>query len=338
MIFFVDNDGTIIKNLPSPVYQGAANTNTIYLIAPFASGLTASVAFQLPNGIVTKAKPMTQQNSLQGIINKETGEEYSGWTYAIPSEITEYYGTVTAQFYFYTETDGMITATSATSFQVAKGVPAVLPDEPSADVYEQILSVIASLQKQLNNGAFAARAIYAWNSEYTYGANEITYYAGLGTYGAIVASLKAGNLNHVPYMGGTINAEWWKEIVNCNNTEDKSSEAELFNSILLNENGDLNDCVPQNAGQLQSWYSNSNAISNSLQNTPEENFNRTFYIQVLKTRQEGSGAMQILQTLYDAEGNIFNRTIERSGNTEVIGAWKNIRAASYNEFYEELTV
>lgn len=156
MIFFVDNDGTIIKNLPSPVYQGAANTNTIYLIAPFASGLTASVAFQLPNGIVTEAKPMTQQNSLQGIINKETGEEYSGWTYAIPSEITEYYGTVTAQFYFYTEVDGMITATSATSFQVAKGVPAVLPDEPSADVYEQILSVIASLQKQLNNGAFAA--------------------------------------------------------------------------------------------------------------------------------------------------------------------------------------
>ena len=219
MIFFVDNDGTIIKNLPSPVYQGAANTNTIYLIAPFASGLTASVAFQLPNGIVTEAKPMTQQNSLQGIINKETGEEYSGWTYAIPSEITEYYGTVTAQFYFYTETDGMITATSATSFQVAKGVPAVLPDEPSADVYEQILSVIASLQKQLNNGAFAARAIYAWNSEYTYGANEITFYP-VGEFGAFVKSIRTNNKEE-PYIDGKLNSEYWEEVVSF----DEISEA-----------------------------------------------------------------------------------------------------------------
>lgn len=219
MIFFVDNDGTIIKNLPSPVYQGAANTNTIYLIAPFASGLTASVAFQLPNGIVVPAEPMTQQNSLQGIINKETGEEYSGWTYAIPSEITEYYGTVTAQFYFYTEVDGMITATSATSFQVAKGVPAVLPDEPSADVYEQILSVIASLQKQLNNGAFAARAIYAWNSAYTYGANEITFYP-VGEFGAFVKSIRTNNKEE-PYIDGKLNSEYWEEVVSF----DEISEA-----------------------------------------------------------------------------------------------------------------
>ena len=219
MIFFVDNDGTIIKSLPSPVYQGAANTNTIYLIAPFASNLEASVAFQLPNGIVPKAKPMTKQNSLQGIINKETGEEYSGWTYAIPSEITEYYGTVTAQFYFYTETDGMITATSATSFQVAKGVPAVLPDEPSADVYEQILSVIASLQKQLNNGAFAARAIYAWNSAYTYGANEITFYP-VGEFGAFVKSIRTNNTEE-PYIDGKLNSEYWEEVVSF----DEISEA-----------------------------------------------------------------------------------------------------------------
>lgn len=219
MIFFVDNDGTIIKSLPSPVYQGAANTNTIYLVAPFASNLAASVAFQLPNGIVTAAKPMTQQNSLQGIINKETGEEYSGWTYAIPSEITEYYGTVTAQFYFYTETDGMITATSATSFQVAKGVPAVLPDEPSADVYEQILSVIASLQKQLNNGAFAARAIYAWNSAYTYGANEITFYP-VGEFGAFVKSIRTNNTEE-PYIDGKLNSEYWEEVVSF----DEISEA-----------------------------------------------------------------------------------------------------------------
>ena len=124
----------------------------------------------------------------------------------------------------------------------------------------------------------------------------------------------------------------WQSILDAPTTMQK------VDAVLLKFGDDLNQCVGSLAGKIQFWYCNSNAISISLQNTPEENFNRTFYIQVLKTRQEGSGAMQILQTLHDAEGNIFNRTIERSGNTEVIGAWKNIRAASYNEFYEELTV
>lgn len=218
MIFFVGNDGTIVKSMPSPVYQGSANANTIYLVAPFASGLTAAVAFQLPNGIVTEAVPMAYSQKLSGIINKETGQEYSGWTYSIPSEITEYYGTVTAQFYFYNET-GVITATSATNFQVAKGVPAVLPNEPSADVYEQILSNFASLQKQLSNGAFAARAIYAWNSAYIYGANEMTFYPK-GEFGSFIKSLKVNNTAQ-PYFLGVLNSEYWQEIVNFDTIKDE---------------------------------------------------------------------------------------------------------------------
>ena len=218
MIFFVANDGTIIKNMPSPVYQGAANTNTIYLIAPFADTLTAAVAFQLPNGVTVAAEPMTYQSELVGIINQQTGQAYSGWTYSIPSNITAYYGTVTAQFYFYAEGSGVITATSATSFQVAKGVPADLPSEPSEDVYEIILSNIASLQKQLNNGAFAARAIYAWNSEYTYGANEITFYP-IGQFGAFVKSIQTNN-TQVPYVNGNINSAYWEQVVSFDNIAD----------------------------------------------------------------------------------------------------------------------
>ena len=226
MIFFVGNDGTIIKSLPSPVYQGGANTNDITLIAPFANGLTAAVAFQLPNGVAVAPAPMTYQAEIEGIVNKETGETYSGWTYSLPSNITEYYGTVTAQFYFYAETDGAVTATSATSFQVAKGVPAVLPSEPSADVYEQILSNISSLQKQLNNGAFAARAIYAWNSDFIYGANEITFYPEEGKFGSFVKSI-AENNTRAPYNAdGTINSAYWEVVVDF----DTISEA-YFQSV-----------------------------------------------------------------------------------------------------------
>lgn len=216
MIFFVANDGTIIKGMPSPVYQGAANTNTIYLIAPFATNTAVTVAFQLPNGVWTEPAAMTAQNALQGIVNEETGQTYAGWTYDIPSNITEYYGTVTAQFFFYSAQAGVITATSATSFQVGRGVPAVLPDTPAQDIYEDILSNLAALQTQLNNGTFAARSIYAWNSTYTYSANEITFYPNIGEFGAFVQSVQTGNTNNAPYIDGSLNSAWWKEVVNFN--------------------------------------------------------------------------------------------------------------------------
>lgn len=216
MIFFVGNDGTIIKGMPSPVYQGAANSNTIYLIAPFATNVSVTVAFQLPNGVWTKAAVMTPQNALQGIVNETTGQEYAGWAYDLPNSITQHYGTVTAQFFFYSAQAGVITASSATSFQVGRGVPTVLPDTPTQDIYEQILENISSLQQQLNNGTYAARAIYAWNSAYTYGANEITYYK-IGQWGALVRSKKADNTDNVPYTGEewtSLNEEWWEEVIN----------------------------------------------------------------------------------------------------------------------------
>ena len=226
MLFFVANDGTIIKGLPSPVYQGAANTNTIYLIAPFAANTSVTVAFTMPNGVVTAPAAMTAQQALQGIVNAETGQTYAGWSYAIPNSITEKYGVVTAQFFFYSAQAGVITATSATTFTVAKGVPAVLPDTPDDDVYEAILSNLAAQQEQLNNGAFAARSIYAWNSTYTYGTNEITFYPDIGEFGAFVQSVQTGNTNHAPYnSSGVLNSAWWKEVVNF------SSIAAAFDSL-----------------------------------------------------------------------------------------------------------
>lgn len=211
MIFFVGNGGTIVKGLTEPVYQGAANANTVYLVAPFASNGTVTVAFQLPNGTATAPAQMTAQGEISGITD-ENGAAYSGWLYDLPNAVTALYGVVTAQFYFY-NAQGKITASSATSFTVGRGVPAVLPDEPSEDVYEQILSNIAALQTDLNNGFYAARAIYAWNSTYTYGANEITYYP-VGSYGAFVKSVQANNTGNTPYVDGAINSAYWEEVLN----------------------------------------------------------------------------------------------------------------------------
>lgn len=217
MIIFVGNDGTAVKSLPSPVYQGGANANTVYLVAPFAENLAVTVAFQLPNGVAVAPAAMTAQGAIEGLTDAQ-GSAYAGWAYDLPNSVTALYGTVTAQFYFYAAT-GKIVASSAVTFTVGRGVPQVLPDEPDDTVYEQILAAVSGLQSDLEGGYYAARAVYAWNSTYTYGANEITFYPDIGEYGAFVKSLVADN-TQPPYTDGAINAAYWSEVVNFNTVTD----------------------------------------------------------------------------------------------------------------------
>lgn len=214
MIFFVGNDGTIVKGMPAQVYQGSANANSIYLIAPFAENMTVQVAFRLPNGVAVPRATMTPQAEIPGIINQETGQPYSGWSYALPSDITEYYGTVLAQFYFYAAQEGVVTASSAAAFQVSRGVPEINPPDPSADEWENIEAILSSLQSDLHNGYYASRAIYAWNSKFTYGANEIVYYAKENSEGAFVKSIADGNKGNEPYVNGTLDGTHWVQVVN----------------------------------------------------------------------------------------------------------------------------
>lgn len=217
MIFFLGNDGTVIGSAPTPVYQGAANVNDIYLVAPFAAGLAVDVAFKLPNGVLTSRYPMKRVNELTGIINKQTGQNYNGYLFSMPNEITRYYGTVTAQFFVYTGNNGQVLASSYASFAVGAGVPSILPPAPSEDVYEAIRQIISDLQKQLENGDFPARSIYAWNPTYSYGANEITYYPDVGTFGAFVKSIAADNLNNPPYNEtGVLDSEHWEVVLDFN--------------------------------------------------------------------------------------------------------------------------
>jgi len=215
MIFFAGNDGTVTNSIPSPVYQGSAGANDIYLIAPFAVNLQATVAFKLPNGVWTERYLMTQIAELKGAVNEQTGKPYIGWRFSLPNEITQYYGTVTAQFFFYTGNSGVITATSAASFMVGKGVPEVLPAKPTEDIYNQIIDNLSALSGQVENGTFAARAIYAWNSTYKYGANEIVYYPNEGELGVFLKSLTPNN-NYSPYEGEILNAKHWRVVTDFN--------------------------------------------------------------------------------------------------------------------------
>lgn len=215
MIHFVDNNGTIIKTIESPVYQGSAESNNIILIAPFAANLQFTVAFFLPNGEITPRYAMTQGGTLNGVEYAPTNGAMAIWTFSMPNNITQYFGTVYAQFYAY-GTNGQITASSRTSFVVARGVPEELPDSPDPTIYNQILTALSQINTALNNGSYAARAIYWWINTYTYGMNEITFYP-IGTYGAFVRSTVTGNTGNQPYNDdGVLDSAHWQELVNFN--------------------------------------------------------------------------------------------------------------------------
>lgn len=219
MIFFCDLNGTIQKSLGTPVYQGAANSNVLYLIAPYAPNSSVMAAFQLPDGTAVAPVAMTPQNAVPGVQNAD-GTTFAGWSYVLPGSVTAKYGTVTAQFFFYapageSTSPTSIIATSAATFQVGRGAAIVLPDTPDADVYASILANIAQLQTDLTGGYYAARAIYAWNDTYTYGANEITFYP-VGNYGAFVKSVVNSNTGNAPYINGNINSAYWSEVTNFN--------------------------------------------------------------------------------------------------------------------------
>lgn len=203
MVFFVNNSGVITNSFPEQVFEGSANANSFYVVAPFANNLTATVAFTLPNGIVTQPYGLTATGEISGFTDG-SGNTYYGWSMELPNAVTTYYGKVIAQVAFYSA--NRLLCTSATTFTVGRGVAAELPETPTEDVYQQILQALAQLQSDLGNGYFVARAVYVWNSAYTYGAGELVYYP-MGTYGVYVKSNVANNTQE-PYTDGTINSNW----------------------------------------------------------------------------------------------------------------------------------
>lgn len=203
MVFFVNNSGVITHSFPEQVFEGSANANSFYVVAPFANNLTATVAFRLPNGIVTQPYGLTATGEISGFTDG-SGNAYYGWSMELPNAVTTYYGTVVAQVAFYSA--NRLLCTSSTTFTVGRGVAAELPETPTEDVYQQILQALAELQSDLGNGYFVARAVYVWNSAYTYGAGELVYYP-MGTYGVYVKSNVANNTQE-PYTDGTINSNW----------------------------------------------------------------------------------------------------------------------------------
>lgn len=339
MIFFADNSGTIIKSLPSPVYQGAANANDIYLIAPFMTNMSCALAFRLPNTQWTQPHMMTQLRELEGVIEKKTGKTYSGWSYRMPNEVTEQYGTVTVQFFFYAPTaDGKVTAIPATasaSFEVGRGVVAELPDTPTQTIYEEILAALSQLQSDLENGYWAARAIYQWSSAFTYGAEEITF-SPVGEFGSFVKSVVDDN-TAVPYNeDGTVNSAYWEEVVNFDHiSEDYFNDLKDLVSQAQGYRDEAEQIVEQGKADIQGILTDGVNEINQIINDADTTFNQYLdRAEDAADRAEDAAqdiaqyvdrAIRFVETLPETgeEGYLYATVSDGAGNLFTLWAWQD---------------
>lgn len=271
MIYFADASGAVARCVPERVFQGSAEGIRIYLVAPFAQSETISASFRLPSGASTRPYLLNFEGTLDGVTDGQ-GMQMYGWSLLLPTAVTADFGTVTVQFYC--NASGV--ATSAVQFTVERGVRRELPEAPSDEAYTEIVEAVAAISSDLHSGYYAARAMYAYNSARTYGANELAFVADAGERGAIVRSLRENN-DTAPYDAeGTLAADSWSEAVRFDNlyTVEENASAYASSAAAMAETARQSAENAQNAassvqGNASSAQINAEAASASASSASE---------------------------------------------------------------------
>lgn len=151
MVFITDLNGTTTLVESTPIYQGSSLANSITILCPMPRNNNCTVAFRLPNGMPTKPLLMTRLNN--SIIGDNIVGELNAWSVELDTSITEYAGIVDVQFYFYQGYSNgsalAIQPTFKTSFEVQPGVVPELPETPSQNIYEQLLSALTNAENKI---------------------------------------------------------------------------------------------------------------------------------------------------------------------------------------------
>lgn len=153
MIFFFKADGTLIKSAPETVYQGSAEAGKVYVVAPLNANMLVDVYYELPNGERWGAYLLENNGTI--INNEELPDGWALWSTTLESAITQYAGTLKAQFGFYQSGKAdkvpLITSQGVT-ITIAKGVVRdVFPDSPTPSVYEYLTSTISTIKQNFDN-------------------------------------------------------------------------------------------------------------------------------------------------------------------------------------------
>lgn len=152
MIFFFKADGTLIKSAPETVYQGSAEAGKVYVVAPLNANMLVDVYYELPNGERWGAYLLENNGTV--INNEELPDGWALWSTTLESAITQYAGTLKAQFGFYqsgTADKVPLITSQGVTITIAKGVVRDLPSAPTTDVYAQIVNAISSIKQDIAN-------------------------------------------------------------------------------------------------------------------------------------------------------------------------------------------
>ena len=152
MIFFFKSDGTLIKSAPETVYQGSAEAGKVYVVAPLNANMLVDVYYELPNGDRWGAYLLENNGTV--INNEELPDGWALWSTTLESAITQYAGTLKAQFGFYqsgTADKVPLITSQGVTITIAKGVVRDLPSVPTADIYAQIVNAISSIKQDIAN-------------------------------------------------------------------------------------------------------------------------------------------------------------------------------------------
>jgi hypothetical protein len=137
MIFFANADGSVKQVITNPIYQNSNNAAEVVLIAPYTNA-TATVAFTLPNGLNTSEYLMSTVD-LGDYMEVSPTKTYTAYRALLDSTVTENAGQLTVQFFLYLTNTSTVLSTFATTVDIQPGVPVVLPETPTPDIYAQIL-------------------------------------------------------------------------------------------------------------------------------------------------------------------------------------------------------
>lgn len=201
MIIFAKANGTVVETTPTPFYQGSSLKGSIYLVAPFPNTNGVTIQFQLPNGNVTKAYPMTPTGEVEGVMLD--GYEVSAWTWDVKNAmVTAIPGVVTATIKVI-DTDDNVTSI-VSSFSVIKGTPNALdPSTPSASEWQAIISALGSI-----GGKVTMPLMTNFEYDSLTGESKKTYNNGMVQTQTFPAINKNGFVEYQSFTRSTFSNNW----------------------------------------------------------------------------------------------------------------------------------
>ena len=306
MIYIADASGTIKRVINSTVNQNSNLANEVILLAPFPNA-QVTVAFTLPNGVHTTesvATPNMAEFDLDGIIESASGDEYGLWQFLLPTAVTALAGQVQVQFYIYLGNGAKLT-TSPTFFNVQKGVPGILPEEPTPSVYAQILEELTRITAEIGSGGVTLVKTTALptenishNSIYELTYNNLIYYfiytnniwVQLNSSYLYVNAMQEGQAPEVSIYGNnTIYAVMLSEgettlyYVGANNVVRRILNDLDYNQVVesltdinqsITETNEIAQTAQALATQAQSTANMAQSTANTAQNTAQEALNK----------------------------------------------------------------